>query len=65
MTFLRLHDIKHIKASTPASLGAPLILQMETLHGNIEITLFLGDQKLVDRLVDSINDIVEERLRDA
>jgi hypothetical protein len=63
MTFLRLHDIKHIRASTPASLGAPLILQMETLHGNIEITLFLGEQDLTDRLVDAINDAVEKGLR--
>jgi hypothetical protein len=62
MTFLRLHDIKHIRASTPASLGAPLILQMETLHGNIEITLFLGDQMLTDSLVDAINDAVEKSL---
>lgn len=62
MNALFLHDIKHIRASTPASLGAPLKLYLESLHGIIEITLFLDDQGLVDRLVDAINEAVEKSL---
>jgi hypothetical protein len=57
-----LHDIKHISASTPASLGAPMLLHMETLHDIVEITLFLEDQNLVDRLVEVINEAVERSL---
>lgn len=57
-----LHDIKHIHASTPASLGAPLKLHLDSAFGIVELTLFLSDQGLVDRLVDSINEAVEKSL---
>ena len=57
-----LHDIKHIRASTPASLGAPLKLYLESQHGIVEITLFLDNQDLADRLVDAINETVEKSL---
>jgi len=54
-TAFTVHAIEGIKARTPATFGAPLILNLTTHQNTVEITLFLGDQILVDRLVELIN----------
>jgi len=54
-TAFTLHSIEGISAKTPATYGAPLILNLTTHQNTVEITLFLGDQVLVDRLVELIN----------
>jgi len=54
-TAFTVHAIEGIKARTPATFGAPLILSLTTHQNTVEITLFLNDQVLVDRLVELIN----------
>jgi len=45
-TYVSFHDITRVTATTPGSLGAPVILQ---LHDGFErqgdVTIFLGDHK--------------------
>ena len=55
-TYVSLHEITAIVAVAPGSLGAPLVLQLYTddiRRG--DVTLFLDDQALVERLVTAIN----------
>jgi len=58
-TYVSLHDITRITATTPGSLGAPVILQ---LHDDAmrrgDITIFLGDHDLAMRIAAAINDAV-------
>ena len=55
-TAFTIHSIEGITAKTPATYGAPLILNLTTHQNTVEITLFLGDQVLVNRLVELINE---------
>ena len=61
-TYVSLHDITRITATTPGSLGAPVILQ---LHDDAmrrgDITIFLGDHDLAMRIAAAINDAVEHK----
>ena len=57
--YTSIHEITAIVAAAPGSLGAPLVLQMysgDARRG--DVTFFLGDQALVERLVTAINGAV-------
>jgi hypothetical protein len=54
-TTLTIHDLYAIAARQPHSLGAPLVLRCAGHHNDVEITLFLGNPDLVERLVEAIN----------
>ena len=52
-----IHGVLTVKAHATGSIGAPLILSL-VAEDNVpshSITIFLGDQSLVDRLVGAIN----------
>jgi len=52
-----IHGVLTVKAHATGSMGAPLILSL-VAEDNVpshSITIFLGDQALVDRLVGAIN----------
>ena len=56
-TEINFHNVRDVKASTPGTLGAPLFLALTGQDFERSgITIFLGDQALVDRLVEAIND---------
>jgi len=61
-TYVSFHDITRVTATTPGSLGAPVILQ---LHDGFErqgdVTIFLGDHDLAMRIAAAINDAVEHK----
>ena len=63
-TYVSFHDITRITATTPGSLGAPVILQ---LHDGFErqgdVTIFLGDHHLAMRIASAINDAVEHKCK--
>lgn len=57
---IHIHDVVSVRAKTPTSLGAPLVLILSTRKDEIEhvITIFTGNQSYTDRLVDAINGII-------
>jgi len=63
-TYVSFHDITRVTATTPGSLGAPVILQ---LHDGFErqgdVTIFLGDHDLAMRIASAINDAVEHKCK--
>ena len=63
-TYISFHDITRVTATTPGSLGAPVILQ---LHDGFErqgdVTIFLGDHHLAMRIASAINDAVEHKCK--
>jgi hypothetical protein len=58
-TTLSVHTITRMRAVAPRSYGAPLVISCERGRDSTEITLFLDDQDLVDRLVRAINDVLD------
>ena len=60
---LTIHDVKHIRASTTATTGAPLAISFQTRVGEVpdSVSIFTDDQVLTDRLVEVINDVVDRR----
>ena len=58
-TTLTIHDLYAIAARQPHSLGAPVVLRCAGHHNDVEITLFLGNPDLVERLVEAINKAAE------
>ena len=60
--YTSIHEITAIVAAAPGSLGAPLVLQLytgDTRRG--DVTLFLDDQELVERLVSAINGVFDRK----
>jgi len=58
-TYVSIHDITRITATTPGSLGAPVILQLHTdFERQGDVTIFLGDHDLAMRIASAINDAV-------
>ena len=54
-----IHNVRNLMAHTPFSLGAPLILTLTADRGvTCTVTVFLGNQDLVNRLVAAINSVV-------
>ncbi len=61
-TTISVHVITKLTATAPNSYGAPLVLTCERGKNDCtEITLYLDDQGLVDRLVEAINTIYTNR----
>jgi len=60
---LTLHDVKYIRASTTATTGAPLCISFQSRVGEVpdSVSIFTDDQVLTDRLVEVINDVVDQR----
>ena len=59
-TTVSVHTITRLVATDPRSYGAPLVLTCERGRGDsTEITLFLDDHELVERLVKVINATIE------
>jgi len=60
---LTLHDVKYIRASTTATTGAPLSISFQSRVGEVpdSVLIFTDDQVLTDRLIEVINDVVDQR----
>jgi hypothetical protein len=59
-TTVSVHTITRLVATNPRSYGAPLVLTCERGRGDsTEITLFLDDHELVERLVKVINATID------
>jgi hypothetical protein len=56
-TTINIHHVHRVAARSQHSLGAPVTLRCAGTEGNgdTEVTIYLGDQDLADRLVTAIN----------
>ena len=60
------HDIKYIRAYSNRTMGAPLSLELLDLQSRgSTLTLFIGDQKLANALVEAINKTCREHAAQA
>jgi hypothetical protein len=58
-TYVSIHDIDHLTASPGISIGAPIVLQIDSPTGRLAITLFFrgGDESYSRRLIVAINGV--------
>jgi hypothetical protein len=58
-TYVSIHDIDHLTASPGISIGAPIVLQIDSPTGRLAITLFFrgGDESYSKRLIAAINGV--------
>ena len=58
-TYVSIHDIDHLTASPGISIGAPIVLQIDSPTGRLAITLFFrgGDESYSRRLIAAINGV--------
>jgi hypothetical protein len=58
-TFMSIHAIDRITASTGPALGAPLVLAIEGEYGTAQLTLFFRDEDedYTRRLIEAINGV--------
>jgi hypothetical protein len=58
-TYVSIHDIDHLTASPGISIGAPIVLQIDSPTGRLAITLFFrgGDEQYSKRLIEAINGV--------
>lgn len=56
-TTINIHHVYRVAARCPGTIGGPVKLHCATTgdHGDVEVTIFLGDQALADRLVEAVN----------
>jgi hypothetical protein len=55
-TEITFHDIKRLEAKTYDTVGAPLVLMIETSYGKAEIILYMDDFLLANMVQQGIND---------
>jgi hypothetical protein len=58
-TYMSIHAIDEIHAVSGFSIGSPVVLNLGSMHGGTQITLFFadGDEDYAKRLVDAINGV--------
>jgi hypothetical protein len=60
-TTTTIHDIRYIRAYSNRTMGAPLSLELLDLQSRgSTLTMFIGDQKLANALVEAINKTCRE-----